>query len=147
MNAAAELRNVRKRRGRFRLGPADLALEQGLVTAVVGPNGSGKTTLFRMIVGEQQPDEGDVSVPKKLTIGYFRQDVDDHGAGLRARAAVARLELDSLVPLGLPPGVERLVHLPVQLARRIVGHVEQRRLGLRRSGSGERRHAQDQGRQ
>src|ERR1017187_9294322 len=42
-----------------------------------GPNGSGKTTLFRMVVGEEVPDEGDVSVPKKLTIGYFRQDVEE----------------------------------------------------------------------
>src|SRR5678815_3362748 len=44
---------------------------------LVGPNGSGKTTLFRMITGEEQPDEGDVSVPKKLTIGYFRQDIEE----------------------------------------------------------------------
>jgi ATPase subunit of ABC transporter with duplicated ATPase domains len=44
---------------------------------LVGPNGSGKTTIFRMITGEEQPDEGDVSVPKKLTVGYFRQDVEE----------------------------------------------------------------------
>ncbi|PYR58101.1 MAG: glycosyl transferase family 1 [Acidobacteria bacterium] len=44
---------------------------------LVGPNGSGKTTLFRLIVGEDTPDEGEVSVPKKLTIGYFRQDVEE----------------------------------------------------------------------
>ena len=37
----------------------------------------GKTTLFRMVVGEETPDEGAVSVPKKLTIGYFRQDVEE----------------------------------------------------------------------
>ena len=43
----------------------------------MGPNGAGKTTLFRMIVGEEAPDEGEVSVPKKLTIGYFRQDVEE----------------------------------------------------------------------
>ena len=43
----------------------------------MGPNGAGKTTLFRMIVGEESPDEGEVSVPKKLTIGYFRQDVEE----------------------------------------------------------------------
>jgi len=30
-----------------------------------------------MVVGEETPDEGAVSVPKKLTIGYFRQDVED----------------------------------------------------------------------
>jgi ATPase subunit of ABC transporter with duplicated ATPase domains len=41
------------------------------------PTVPGKTTLFRMIVGEESPDEGEVSVPKKLTIGYFRQDVEE----------------------------------------------------------------------
>src|SRR5213076_229277 len=49
----------------------------GEKVGLVGPNGSGKTTLFRMIVGEETPDEGDVSVPKRLTIGYFRQDVEE----------------------------------------------------------------------
>src|SRR5439155_20945240 len=38
---------------------------------------AGKTTLFRMIVGEEAPDEGEVSVPPKLSIGYFRQDVEE----------------------------------------------------------------------
>src|SRR5919106_2232737 len=44
---------------------------------LVGPNGAGKTTLFRMIVGEESPDEGEVTVPRRLTIGYFRQDVEE----------------------------------------------------------------------
>src|SRR3954470_18713742 len=52
-------------------------LNPGEKVGLVGPNGSGKTTLFRMIVGEESPDEGDVSVPKKLTVGYFRQDVEE----------------------------------------------------------------------
>jgi len=38
------------------------------------PKGAGKTRLFRMVVGEETPDEGAVSVRKKLTIGYVRQD-------------------------------------------------------------------------
>src|SRR5690349_7954646 len=54
----------------FQLNPAEKV-------GLVGPNGAGKTTLFRMIVGEESPDEGEVSVPKKLTIGYFRQDVEE----------------------------------------------------------------------
>src|SRR5256714_10815819 len=56
---------------------ASFQLNPGEKVGLVGPNGSGKTTLFRMIVGEESPDEGDVSVPKKLSIGYFRQDVEE----------------------------------------------------------------------
>ena len=44
---------------------------------LVGPNGAGKTTIFWMIVGEEAPDDGEVAVPKRLTIGYFRQDVEE----------------------------------------------------------------------
>jgi ATPase subunit of ABC transporter with duplicated ATPase domains len=56
---------------------ASFQLNPGEKVGLVGPNGSGKTTLFRMIVGEEAPDDGDVSVPKRLTIGYFRQDVEE----------------------------------------------------------------------
>jgi ATPase subunit of ABC transporter with duplicated ATPase domains len=56
---------------------ASFQLNPGEKVGLVGPNGSGKTTLFRLITGEEQPDEGDVSVPRKLTIGYFRQDVEE----------------------------------------------------------------------
>src|SRR6267142_4262665 len=56
---------------------ASFQLNPGEKVGLVGPNGAGKTTLFRMIVGEETPDEGEVSVPRKLTIGYFRQDVEE----------------------------------------------------------------------
>ena len=56
---------------------ASFQLNPGEKIGLVGPNGAGKTTLFRMIVGEEAPDEGDVSVPRKLSIGYFRQDVGE----------------------------------------------------------------------
>ena len=56
---------------------ASFQLNPGEKVGLVGPNGSGKTTLFRMIVGEEEPDEGDVTVPKRLHIGYFRQDVEE----------------------------------------------------------------------
>src|SRR6201986_4892660 len=56
---------------------ASFQLNPGEKIGLVGPNGSGKTTLFRMITGEELPDEGDVSVPKRLTVGYFRQDVEE----------------------------------------------------------------------
>jgi ATPase subunit of ABC transporter with duplicated ATPase domains len=56
---------------------ASFQLNPGEKVGLVGPNGSGKTTLFRMVVGEEDPDEGDVSVPRRITIGYFRQDVEE----------------------------------------------------------------------
>ena len=56
---------------------ASFQLNPGEKVGLVGPNGAGKTTLFRMITGEESADDGDVSVPKKLTIGYFRQDVEE----------------------------------------------------------------------
>src|ERR671934_407739 len=72
------LTHVGKQHGRQILFvDASFQLNPGEKVGLVGPNGSGKTTLFRMIVGEESPDEGDVSVPKKLTIGYFRQDVEE----------------------------------------------------------------------
>jgi ATPase subunit of ABC transporter with duplicated ATPase domains len=56
---------------------ASFQLNPGEKVGLVGPNGSGKTTLFRMITGEEQPDDGEVSVPKKMTLGYFRQDAEE----------------------------------------------------------------------
>ena len=56
---------------------ASFQLNAGEKVGLVGPNGAGKTTLFRMITSDEVPDDGDVSVPKKLTIGYFRQDVEE----------------------------------------------------------------------
>src|SRR5437867_4789379 len=56
---------------------ASFQLNPGEKAGLVGPNGSGKTTLFRMIVGEETPDEGEVSVPRRLTIGYFKQDGEE----------------------------------------------------------------------
>src|SRR4029079_2101847 len=56
---------------------ASFQLNPGETVGLVGPNGSGKTTLFRLITGEELPDEGEISIPKKLTVGYFRQDVEE----------------------------------------------------------------------
>src|SRR6476660_3274639 len=70
--------NINKQYGKQLLFvDASFQLNPGEKVGLVGPNGSGKTTLFRMIVGEEQPDEGEVSVPKKTAIGYFRQDVEE----------------------------------------------------------------------
>jgi ATPase subunit of ABC transporter with duplicated ATPase domains len=70
--------NVSKQYGRQVLFiEADFQLNPGEKVGLVGPNGAGKSTLFRMIMGEEAPDEGSVSLPKKLTLGYFRQELDE----------------------------------------------------------------------
>ncbi len=69
------LSNISKQYGRQILFlEASMQLNAGEKIGLVGPNGAGKTTLFRMIAGEEEPDEGDVSIPKRTTIGFFRQD-------------------------------------------------------------------------
>jgi ATPase subunit of ABC transporter with duplicated ATPase domains len=66
---------------------ASAALEKGEKVGLVGPNGAGKTTLFRMITGEEQPDEGQVAVDRGVTIGYFSQDVGE----MAGRSAVSEV--------------------------------------------------------
>lgn len=66
---------------------ASAALNKGEKIGLVGPNGAGKTTLFRMVTGSELPDEGQVSVDKGVTIGYFNQDVGE----MAGRSAVAEV--------------------------------------------------------
>ena len=66
---------------------ASAALNKGEKIGLVGPNGAGKSTLFRMIAGEDQPDEGQVAVNRGVTVGYFSQDVGEM-AGASAVAKV-----------------------------------------------------------
>ncbi|HML41509.1 MAG TPA: ABC-F family ATP-binding cassette domain-containing protein [Hyphomicrobium zavarzinii] len=66
---------------------ASAALNRGEKVGLVGPNGAGKTTLFRMIIGEEQPDEGQVAVDRGVTIGYFSQDVGE----MAGRSAVSEV--------------------------------------------------------
>ncbi len=56
--------NIGKQYGRQILFvEASFQLNPGEKVGLVGPNGSGKTTLFRMIVGQEAPDDGEVTVP------------------------------------------------------------------------------------
>jgi len=66
---------------------ASAALQKGEKVGLVGPNGAGKTTLFRMITGEESPDEGQVAVDRGITIGYFSQDVGE----MSGRSAVSEV--------------------------------------------------------
>ncbi len=64
---------------------ASFQVNPGEKVGLVGPNGAGKSTVFRLLVGEEQPDDGSIERPRKLTLGYFRQDVGD----LRGRSILA----------------------------------------------------------
>jgi ATPase subunit of ABC transporter with duplicated ATPase domains len=82
------LENISKQNGRqIVFIEASASLQKGEKVGLVGPNGAGKTTLFRMITGQEEPDEGQVAVDRGVTIGYFSQDVGDM-AGVSAVAAV-----------------------------------------------------------
>ncbi len=62
-------------------------LQKGEKIGLVGPNGAGKTTLFRMVTKDELPDEGQISVDRGVTIGYFSQDVGE----MAGRSAVAEV--------------------------------------------------------
>ncbi|MBY0336334.1 MAG: ATP-binding cassette domain-containing protein [Acetobacteraceae bacterium] len=82
------LDNVSKQNGRQLLFvEASAALQKGEKIGLVGPNGAGKTTLFRLVTGQEAPDEGQVLVDRGVTIGFFSQDVGEM-AGRTALAEV-----------------------------------------------------------
>jgi ATPase subunit of ABC transporter with duplicated ATPase domains len=78
---------------------ASAALQKGEKIGLVGPNGAGKTTLFRMITGQEQPDEGQVAVDRGVTIGYFSQDVGE----MSGRSAVSEV-MDGAGPVSAVAG-------------------------------------------
>ena len=82
------LENISKQNGHQILFiEASATLLKGDKVGLVGPNGAGKTTLFRMITGQEEPDEGQVAIDRGVTIGYFNQDVGE----MSGRSAVAEV--------------------------------------------------------
>lgn len=82
------LENIGKQNGKqIVFIEASAALQKGEKIGLVGPNGSGKTTLFRMITDEEAPDEGQVSIDRGTSIGYFSQDVGE----MAGRSVVAEV--------------------------------------------------------
>ncbi|MGO9429823.1 ABC-F family ATP-binding cassette domain-containing protein [Rhodoblastus sp.] len=91
------LENISKQNGNHLLFiEASAALQKGEKVGLVGPNGAGKTTLFRLITGQESPDEGQVSVDRGVTIGYFNQDVGE----MAGRSAVAEV-MDGAGPVSV----------------------------------------------
>ncbi len=75
---------------------ANFQIYPGEKVGLVGPNGAGKSTLFRMIIGEERPDQGQISFPDKLTMAYFSQNVGE----MKGKSAVTEvLEGDAKVKI------------------------------------------------
>lgn len=73
-----QLSNISRQHGsQILFRDASCQILPGTHTGLVGPNGAGKTTVFRIIASQEEPDSGEVILPKKTTIGYFSQDVGE----------------------------------------------------------------------
>jgi ATP-binding cassette ChvD family protein len=55
----------------------DFRIPRGAIVGIIGPNGAGKTTLFRMLVGREQPDDGQIRIGESVEISYVDQLRDD----------------------------------------------------------------------
>ncbi len=70
--------------GRTLYSGASFQINDGEKVGLVGPNGAGKTTLFRMIVGEERPDEGNIAIVNGIRVAYFSQSVGE----MKGRSAI-----------------------------------------------------------
>ena len=87
-NAMIHLSNVKVAHGkRVLFKHAGFLIRPHDKIGLVGPNGSGKTTVFRLITGEERPDEGEILINKDVVIGYFSQSVGE----MFGRTAIAEV--------------------------------------------------------
>lgn len=76
-NVVVRAEGVRKAYGdKLLMDDLNFDLPRGGIVGVIGPNGAGKTTLFRMIVGEEKPDEGTLTVGETVELAYVDQNRD-----------------------------------------------------------------------
>ena len=80
-DVVVEARGVRKAYGDLLLmDDLTFTLPRGGIVGVIGPNGAGKTTLFRMVTGQEKPDEGTLRLGETVQVGYVDQSRDALGA-------------------------------------------------------------------
>jgi energy-dependent translational throttle protein EttA len=73
-DTVVEARGLKKGYGdKLLIENLDFTLPRGGIVGVIGPNGAGKTTLFRMIIGQEKPDEGTLKIGETVRIGYVDQ--------------------------------------------------------------------------
>ncbi|PLY04194.1 MAG: ABC transporter ATP-binding protein [Arcobacter sp.] len=90
-----QLSNISKHFGEKELfSNLDFRMNSGNRVGLVGRNGSGKSTLFKLILGEDTPDEGEISIPKGYKIGALKQHLEFSEKTLRDETALALAEDD-----------------------------------------------------
>lgn len=85
--------------GRTLFRETEMTINWGERVALVGPNGAGKSTLFRMILGEDTPDEGSISMDEYAIVGYLPQE-----------ASEPKDETVLEIALSITPEMEQAIH-------------------------------------
>ena len=76
-NEVIEFKNVSKGFGdRLLIDNLSFRIPPGAIVGIIGPNGAGKSTLFRMIIGQEQPDAGEIKIGETVKIAYVAQSRD-----------------------------------------------------------------------
>lgn len=88
---------------------ASFQINAGEKIGLVGPNGAGKTTVFKVITGDEGIDEGTISKPDRLVVGYFSQNIED----MRGRSAIDEVKAANAQ---VPVIQKRLAEIEAQLA-------------------------------
>ncbi|NIK79566.1 ABC-2 type transport system ATP-binding protein [Paenibacillus castaneae] len=94
---AIQFTGVVQNRSKFRLGPLNMSIPKGFITAIVGPNGCGKSSSFSLMLDLAKPDEGLIellgqrleqgpSVDLKKRIGYLPEESLSHENNMKAAA-------------------------------------------------------------
>ena len=86
--------------GRTLFRETEMTINWGERVALVGPNGAGKSTLFRMILREDTPDEGSISLDEYAIVGYLPQE-----------ASEPKDETVLEIAMGITPEMERAIHV------------------------------------
>ncbi|MGZ3690037.1 MAG: ABC-F family ATP-binding cassette domain-containing protein [Pseudobdellovibrio sp.] len=88
---------VTKQQGpRILFANASFQINPGDKIGLVGPNGAGKTTVFRLIMNEEGIDQGSISKPEKVRIGYFSQNIEEMKGRSVLEEVLAAGNLDTL---------------------------------------------------
>ena len=113
------LDNIDQRYGKqILLTEASAAINKGEKIGLVGPNGAGKSTIFRLIMREEEPDGGQVTIDRDVTIGHFSQDVGEmsgetvveavlRGAGMVSEVAAELHKLEAAMADPENPDLEK----------------------------------------